>query len=213
MRHHCLALGAILSLAACRRTADARVSVTDSVHRADALSNATPLGLGATADSATRAVQAFYDWYLGLSNNSATDRFRYDSLLANTHSWFSPALVAALRNDLEVQRHDTSGDIVSITADYDPFLNSQDPCERYEARGATTTRGGYAVAVYGICSGGISSETATIIAEVTRAGGGWQLVDFRTPGDPKSDLRAELQATRPGTTAPRAASDSARRPR
>jgi hypothetical protein len=169
------------------------------------------LAVGAAADSATRAVQSFYDWYLGLSNSSATDRFRYDSLVANTHSWFSPALVAALRNDLEVQRHDTSGDIVSITADYDPFLNSQDPCERYEARGATASLGGYAVAVYGICSGGISSDAPTVIAEVGRTRGGWQLVNFRTPDDPKSDLRAELQATRPDTTAARTGSDSARR--
>jgi hypothetical protein len=145
-------------------------------------------------DSAVVFVQRFYDWYvpLGKQPTSAT---RYDSLARNEHRWFSPDFVAALKNDLEVQRRDTTGDIVSVTGDYDPFLASQDPCERYQARDPRTVAAALLVSVFPVCAGN-APTSATVLVEVAAGDSGIRIVNFRNPGDPKSDLRRELAKTR-----------------
>src|SRR5262245_51340002 len=75
--------------------------------------------------SAREFVQAFYDWYVPLANAPASVD-GYDSILTRRASSFSPSLLAELRNDIEAQKR-AIGEIVGVTGDYDPFLNSQDP--------------------------------------------------------------------------------------
>lgn len=106
---------------------------------------------------------------------------------------FAPPLLAALKDDLDAQRR-APGEIVSVGGDYDPYLNSQDPCERYEAREAVPYRAGYAVSVYGICAG--RAATLDVIADVERDSTTWVFTNFRIPDKPQYDLVSHLKAAK-----------------
>src|SRR5476649_718918 len=148
-------------------------------------------GLSLAADSARRFAQDFYDWYVPLANHSANP---YDSLLAKRRDFLAPVLYAAFRADIEGQRADTIAEVASVTASYDPFLNSQDPCERYEARRAKPIATGFAVEIYGLCSN--SPPTGSVVAEIARGPHGWQFVNFRDPSMPSYDLLTEFKEQR-----------------
>ena len=142
------------------------------------------------ADSAQRFAQSFYDWYVPLGN--ALHESQMDSVLLGRANMFAPSLVASLKDDLAAQQR--AQEIVSVLGDYDPFLNSQDPCERYEARETTPYRGGYAVAVYGICADGTS--TLAVLADMERVGTTWVFANFRMPAEPLFDLVSQLKAAK-----------------
>jgi len=147
--------------------------------------------------AAVTFVQRFYDWYVPLGDGP-TVTTRYDSLARNESGWFTPALAAALTNDLEVQRHDTTGDIVSITSEIDPFVASQDPCPRYEARDGRDSSGRVVVSVYPVCNGRAAAKPS-ILVEVSVFGDGLQISNFRNPDYATSDVRQELANTRPAS--------------
>jgi hypothetical protein len=101
-------------------------------------------------------------------------------------------LYAAFRADIEGQRADTIAEIASVTADYDPFLNSQDPCDRYEARESKPLASGFAVAIYGSCANSPPTGPG-VVAEVARGAHGWQFVNFRDPSMPDYDLLGQFK--------------------
>ncbi|MEQ1693723.1 MAG: hypothetical protein ABMA00_20710, partial [Gemmatimonas sp.] len=126
--------------------------------------------------------QAFYDWYVVLGEKAAINR--YDSLLIARAGMFTPPLLSALREDVDAQRK--TSDIVSVIGDYDPFLNSQDPCNRYDARDVVPANGGYAVSVYSVCAD--KTATLAVIADVQRSVNAWAFSNFRIPGQAQYDL-------------------------
>src|SRR5207253_10846874 len=73
-------------------------------------------------------VQGFYDWYAPKAV-STTVGFACDLAIAYRSSDFSPQLVQELREDSAAQAN-VEGVIAGL--DFDPFLDSQDPGERYE---------------------------------------------------------------------------------
>ncbi len=157
--------------------------------KAAPLSNLRADRLSPAADSARRFAQVFYNWYVPLANHDANP---YDSLLAGRRDFLAPVLYAAFRADIEAQRADTIAEIASVTAEYDPFLNSQDPCERYEARDAKAIAGGFAVGIYGTCSNSPPTGPA-VLAEVARGPHGWRFVNFRKPSMPDYDLLSQFK--------------------
>jgi hypothetical protein len=64
-----------------------------------------------------------------------------------------------------------------VGIDFDPILNSQDPCKRYEVGKITRKGDNYWVEVYGVCSGK-KSEKPDVIPELARIGGKWLFVNF-----------------------------------
>lgn len=151
-------------------------------------------------DSARQFAQAFYDWYVPLADRLPESR--YDSVLIARGSVFAPALLAALRDDLDAQRH--AQDIVSVSGDYDPYLNTQDPCTRYEVRDGVPYRGGYALSLYGLCAGDSASLAALV--DVERSGSAWVVTNIRIPDQPQHDLVSQLRsikAQRPSPTSAR----------
>jgi hypothetical protein len=64
--------------------------------------------------------------------------------------------------------------------DFDPFLNTQDPCERYEVGAATQYQQTYRVPVFSICSGK-KGEQPDVTAEVAARGGRWVFINFAYP--------------------------------
>jgi hypothetical protein len=105
---------------------------------------------------------------------------------------FAPAIAAALRRDsVASARH--PDEIVGL--DGDPFLNAQDPCERYVVRRARRAGERFLVDVVG--EGGCGRHTRPdVVVEVARGGSGWRFENFRYL-DPPTNLLAmlrELQA-------------------
>lgn len=100
-------------------------------------------------------------------------------------------LARALKEDFEAQSREKD-EIVGI--DYDPFLNSQDPCERYEVGKATRQGANYRVEVYAVC-GGKKHDKPDVIAELAPKGGSWVFANFHYPGE-NTDLLRVLKELR-----------------
>jgi hypothetical protein len=141
-------------------------------------------------DSVRRFVQSFYDWYVpfALSDNRGP---AWDLALKYRTSAFGPELLRSLREDSEAQAR-VEGVIVGL--DFDPFLNSQDPCERYEVGRATQRGESYRVDVHALCAQN-RNEDPEIVAELVRKGDSWVFVNFHYPSD-RSDLLTVLKLLR-----------------
>lgn len=124
-------------------------------------------------ESPSDFVRHFYAWYVPrtLSQHSVP---AYEFTLRTKKGLFTPSLFSALKEDLDAAAK-VSDEIVGL--DFDPFLNTQDPCKRYEV-GKTIQRGdAYWVEVYGICSGK-KSEKPDVWPEVVRVDGHWLFGNF-----------------------------------
>jgi hypothetical protein len=143
---------------------------------------------GSVEESARQFAQAFYDWYVPLSNR--TPRTAYDSILTQGTRLFTPTLRQALQRDVDAQR--AAEEIVSVVGDYDPFLNAQDPCVRYEARNAVPAGRTWQVAIDARCGDGRS--TLAVLVDLEPANAGWHFANFRQPDDSADDLVSRLRA-------------------
>lgn len=108
----------------------------------------TPPQARAATDSARIAreeVARFYSWYVPAAQNAGADI----RALRDPRWHFGPALVAALPAD-SAAAEASPGEIVGL--DMDPFLNAQDPCDRYAP--SAVRRSGTAFLVDVVGSGG-----------------------------------------------------------
>lgn len=137
-------------------------------------------------------VEDFYHWYLPQALGDASGPAWVSAVNVRT-SDLSPDLARALQDDAAAQAHAT-GEIVGLDAD--PFLGGQDPCEHYDVGAARPQGAGYAVDIYGVCSGK-RHDAPDVVAEVMAVGGSWQFTNFRYPSV-GSDLRRELAEARAG---------------
>lgn len=132
--------------------------------------------------SAHDFVQSFYQRY-------AAHHFNDDSILTTKPPLLVPALSRALKEDLEASKK-SPDEIVGL--DFDPYVNSQDPCPRYEV-GKVTMRGAgrASVAIHSVCEGKRSPKP-DVIADVVFSDGRWQFENFEYPGE-HTDLRTVLK--------------------
>jgi len=151
------------------------------------------LGTPATdsaARSAAQFTQGFYDWY----------RARGDVFEAAVHdspAALEPGLLQAIREDLEAQSR-SPDEVVGL--DWDPFLNTQEPCDPYRVQGTTRRGDTVLVSVKGTCADREPQVSPDVVAELGRLGGRWVFLDFRHGADAGSlrqDL-ARLRAERAG---------------
>jgi hypothetical protein len=130
------------------------------------------------AASSRDFVQKFYDAYVPQAHAERTtpaSQFAIDQMSAS----FDGDLLAALKEDAAAQAK-SSDEVVGL--DFDPFLNSQDPAERYEVGSATQAGTKYLVDVYAVMSGKRSQDPA-VVAELVYENGHWLFVNFRYPGN------------------------------
>jgi hypothetical protein len=118
-------------------------------------------------------VQEFYDWYLPLTSVQRVGPTWYE-LLTRRSEILTPQLRRALQADSAAQ---VGAPGESVGLDFDPFLFSQDPCERYEVGGATRKGTRYWVDVYEVCAGKRSAHPH-VVAEVAPSRGGWVFVNL-----------------------------------
>lgn len=163
------ALFACLAGAACGDEQASAAAARPSAKQASAPVRAQP------TESAQHFVQRFYDWYLPYARDPNPGG-GWGVVLRDTTFAYDTGLLAALKMDHHAQAR--ADDIVGL--DFDPFLASQDPCERYEARGEEKHGDRFEVSVYAVCDGR-NSDTAAVVAEVAEHGGQWAFVNFRYP--------------------------------
>ena len=142
--------------------------------------------------SAADFVQSFYNWYVPFARADHS-RMAFELALKREASIFSVELATALRADAAAQAK-VSGQIDGL--DCDPFLNSQDPDERYELGKVTQKDGHHLCTLHGV-SEGTKRPKPVVIAEVEHKSGHWIFVNFHSPegGDVLSLLKA-LNAAR-----------------
>ena len=137
-------------------------------------------GPSPSQSAASDFVQRFYDWYTPLAHKSGQSPSWIVAL--STHgAEFDPRLSRALRKDAEAQQR-VPDDIVGL--DFDPFLSSQDPKDKYAAGDPTENNGVYLVSVYGVRNGKRAAKP-DVVAELKPAKGSFLFTNFRygTDGD------------------------------
>jgi hypothetical protein len=137
------------------------------------------------AADAERAVAQFYQWYVPLAHDSTDAGMR---AVRERSAFFPTSLVAALRADSLASAR-SPGEVVGL--DGDPFLNSQDPCERYAPIGTVQRDTQFFVAVRG--SGGCASHDAPdVTVEVTAVDGRPVFTNFIYSSKPRDNLTSIL---------------------
>ena len=145
-----------------------------------------------THASPERAVAEFYAWYTPMALHDPGPDMR---ALRERPALFSPAIVRALRAD-SVATAQGGEEIDGL--DGDPFLNAQDPCERYRPIRTRRASDVYLVEVLG--SGGCEiHRTPDVIVQVTFRDGSPVFTNFlysRKRGDDLLSLLKRLTEQR-----------------
>jgi hypothetical protein len=124
---------------------------------------AATAGQQPNANAARTFVAEFYGWYV--PNAPASADALKDKL--------SDQLYLALKADEEAKAK-ADGEVTGL--DYDPFLNSQDPCPRYEPGAVVPHGDAWRVEVFAVCDGARAARPSAL-AEVRSVGGRWAFVD------------------------------------
>jgi hypothetical protein len=133
-------------------------------------------------------VKKFYDWYVPIALKPDLKEDSSNVAIAKRGALFDAPLLKALKEDAEAARK-SPGDIVGL--DFDPFLNSQDPDDKYVVGGVTETDGLYRVEVYGIRKGQKREAKPSVVAEVKPAKTSFVFTNFLYGED--GDLVAVLK--------------------
>jgi hypothetical protein len=177
---------ALASVAGCSPATD-RVPIKPS---AGSTASSGSLAAAGPDSTAVAFVRSFYQTY---GPRSATSGLAaVDSLLVERPALFTPELLAALRRDAAA-RAAVKGEIDGL--DWEPFLNTQDPCEQYVVGTATRAASHVRVRVYAICRGR-RSDSVAVVADVTPVGSSWAFANFLY-GAPAGDLLTALHALHP----------------
>jgi len=138
------------------------------------------------------ALQAFYDAYLPQFAQGRSRAFLDDST-----TLVSPILRQALIADYEASAADST-QVVGL--DFDPFLNSQDPCPVYRVGADAPAGTRHLLQVQAVCP---ADTTVAAIAVLEPAAAGWSLVDLQYPADSTSllGILARLAHERSGAPA------------
>lgn len=129
--------------------------------------------------SCRRFVQEFYDWYVPITQKE-TGGPASDTALQVKRDAFSPQLFRALKTDSEAQAR-AKGEIVGL--DFDPFVNSQDPADHYEARRLVVKANRCSVEVWR-ASPSDTAEKSTkpaVVAKLAMSKRHWVFVNFQYP--------------------------------
>jgi len=156
------------------------------------------------SESAREFVRAFYDWYVPLTHKRLRETTS-DIALRERRRAFGPLLFRALKEDSEAQ--DAAKELV-VGLDFDPFLNTQDPCEGYRLGGVSKKGDVYRVEVYEVCPDRTQREELAVIAEAGLRNGRWVFLNFYYPDLVKdypdsADLLAILKKLREDREKPR----------
>jgi hypothetical protein len=122
--------------------------------------------------SASAALQSFYDAYL-----PAFKQGRFRAFLDDSTTLVAPALRRALIADYQASAADST-QVVGL--DFDPFLNSQDPCSGYRVGADSAAGARHFIRVRAMCPGDTALAAVAVLEQSSHR---WELVDLHYPGD------------------------------
>jgi hypothetical protein len=138
-----------------------------------------------TMNSLRAFVQSFYDWYVPLVG-STTSRKATIIALRDRPTALDLDLALALKQDEKAQEKQDKIDGSIVGLDFDPFLSSQDPCEKYVVGNISKKGNRYFAEIYSVCSGE-KGPKPDLVAELAFKDASWVFVNFHYP-----DLRCDL---------------------
>lgn len=121
-------------------------------------------------------VQDFYDWYAPIAYRQKNS-LPWETAIALKSSLFSTKLNVLLNIDKHTGAK-LDGTYVSL--DVDPFLNTDNPCERYIVGDVIEYDKSFRVGVQAICHGKLRQKNS-LQAEVIKKKDHWQFVNFHYP--------------------------------
>jgi hypothetical protein len=179
-------LFAVCVVSSCKeRPASKKVTAADSVRAPTSQPDSQ-------ADSVRRFVQQFYDWYVPLVVPHRPDQ-NVDSTVQLRDAFLDTALVRELDEDLAAKKKAPPGELEGIN--FDPFLNSQDPCPRYVAGLAQRGERDYFVDVRPDC-GASAYQPKHFIAVVRPYDRSFRFADFQFDSTTLRKVLAAFKARR-----------------
>ncbi len=151
--------------------------------------------LNAQSASARAFVSSFYNWYAPLALQDHAEP-TWHIPLREKKTEFDPTLVRLLQADVAAQSK--CEDLVGL--DFDPFLNSQDPSEKYEV-GDIKQQGDMFTADIFSVQAGERNRKPDVIASFKKRGDGWLFLNFYYSNG--GDLMAILKAPKLPCSSPR----------
>jgi len=139
-------------------------------------------------------VQKFYDTYMPVvqaEKDAPASNFVIEKMSAD----LDPVLLAGLKEDAAAAAAAPEGELVGL--DFDPFLDSQDPADRYEVKSVSRKGTTYLADVYCVTEGK-RSDKPCVVPVLAQDNGKWRFVNFDYPegGDLLTvlkDLKAERE--------------------
>jgi len=128
------------------------------------------------AESAHLFVQRFYDWYVPLAKGEAKEPAS-SVAIRERGIFFSKGLLALLKEDAAAEAK-ADGYVVGL--DFDPFLNTQDPSDRYDIGGISPNGDSCLVSIFGTRYGERSTQP-DVVADISYRNARWVFVDFQYP--------------------------------
>lgn len=125
-------------------------------------------------DAVRKVVQSFYIWYAPIARQDHKGPAFLIALKQKPHL-FSPELSQALFADARAQSI-AKGEIVGIN--WDPFLNTQDPCSHYKIGEVKLNGGTFSVTIYA-SEPGDNALQAVVVAELMYSNSQWVFFNFR----------------------------------
>jgi hypothetical protein len=130
-------------------------------------------------------LQTFYDWYVPVANGDRRYRALWEVFKVRPEVLDS-ALLGALRVDSASGPNPTVA--MREILEFDPLLESQDPCPRYEVVAVRAAALGYRVTVRPVCADSTWQKQRPVVS-VVRQGNAWRITNVYYE---KSDLRTML---------------------
>jgi hypothetical protein len=156
---------------------------------------AQPAAQQSDSTSCRQFVQEFYDWYVPYTHRDDLKGPADYIPVQRRADLFSRDLLQALKTDLKAQAK-AKGEVVGL--DFDPFVNSQDPADRYELRTAERHGGKCSVEVWAVQQANMEKVVSpSVIVELAFEKTFWRFSNFHYP-DSKTDLKKVLELLRLG---------------
>lgn len=151
------------------------------------------------AQSCKTYVQRFYAWYFPAMQHPG-NKVMSDVALDRKGFLFSTELRKALRDDLAASKKNKA-EIVGL--DFDPFLNTQDPSEKYVVGTVRVADGKCSADIHSV-DNGKKSDQPDVVPELENREGKWVFINFLYPTSEKPedrDLLSVLKTLREQRTA------------
>jgi len=134
--------------------------------------------------------QDFYNWYVP-SQTKRGEAVTLKEIMTKKRDLFSGPLLEMLKEDNDAQSK-APGEIVGI--DWNPFLNSQDPAEKYTVQNTDVLHDNCSAEIWSGRTISTKKPKPDIVAKLKWIDDGWKFVNFYMPDDKyPTDLISALE--------------------